>query len=185
MSIMQMGLFSVAFSFVQLKSRGVLRRLQATPILPASFIFAQVFTRLSVSILQTLVLVGLAVVAFDVHLEGNLGVMLLLALLGGGVFVSMGFAVSGWARTEDVAAPVANAIALPMMFLSGVFFPRDAMPGPLRAVADFLPLSYLADALRNVAVDGASLWSQWGNVLGLTVWLAVTFFIAVRLFRWE
>ena len=185
MSIMQMGLFSVAFSFVQLKSRGVLRRLQATPILPASFIFAQVFTRLSVSILQTLVLVGLAVVAFDVHLEGNLGIMLLLALLGGGVFVSMGFAVSGWARTEDVAAPVANAIALPMMFLSGVFFPRDAMPEPLRAAADFLPLSYLTDALRNVAVDGASLWSQWENVLGLTVWLAVTFFIAVRLFRWE
>ncbi len=185
MSIMQMGLFSVAFSFVQLKSRGVLRRLQATPILPASFIFAQVFTRLSVSILQTLVLVGLAVLAFDVHLEGNLGFMLLLALLGGGVFVSMGFAVSGWARTEDVAAPVANAIALPMMFLSGVFFPRDAMPGPLRAVADFLPLSYLADAMRNVAVDGASLSSQWGNVLGLAAWLAVTFFIAVRLFRWE
>jgi ABC-2 type transport system permease protein len=185
MSIMQMGLFSVAFSFVQLKSRGVLRRLQATPIQPASFIFAQVFTRLTVSILQTLVLVGLAVLAFDAHLEGNLGVMLLLALLGGGVFVSMGFAVSGWARTEDVAAPVANAIALPMMFLSGVFFPRDAMPEPLRAVADFLPLSYLTDALRNVAVDGASLWSQWGNILGLTAWLAVTFFIAVRLFRWE
>ena len=185
MSIMQMGLFSVAFSFVQLKSRGILRRLQATPVHPASFIFAQVFTRLTVSILQTLVLVGLAVLAFDVHLEGNLGSMLLLALLGGGVFVSMGFAVSGFARTEDVAAPVANAIALPMMFLSGVFFPRDAMPEPLRAVADFLPLSYLADALRNVAVDGATLWSQWDNVLGLTVWLALTFFIAVRLFRWE
>ncbi len=46
-------------------------------------------------------------------------------------------------------------------------------------------LSYLADALRNVAVDGVSLWSQWENVLGLVVWLAVTFFIAVRLFRWE
>jgi len=185
MSIMQMGLFSVAFSFVQLKSRGVLRRLQATPVLPASFLFAQVFTRLTVSIVQTLVLVGLAVLAFDVHLEGNLGSMVLLALLGGGVFVSIGFAVSGFARTEDVAAPVANAIALPMMFLSGVFFPRDAMPAPLRAVADFLPLSYLADALRSVAVDGSTLLSQWENVLGLTVWLAVTLFIAVRLFRWE
>ena len=94
-------------------------------------------------------------------------------------------AVTGCLEIGDVAAPVANAIALPMMFLSGVFFPRDAMPGPLRAVADFLPLSYLADALRNVAVDGASLWSQWGNVLGLAAWLAVTFLIAVRLFRWE
>ncbi|MEE8465487.1 MAG: ABC transporter permease, partial [Dehalococcoidia bacterium] len=126
MSIMQMGLFSVAFSFVQLKSRGILRRLLATPVHPASFIFAQVFTRLLVSILQTLILIGLAVLAFDVHLAGNLGAIILLALLGGAVFVSMGFAISGWAGSEDVAAPVANAIALPMMFLSGVFFPRDA-----------------------------------------------------------
>lgn len=123
--------------------------------------------------------------AFDVHLAGNLGAIVLLALLGGAVFVSMGFAVSGWAGSEDVAAPVANAIALPMMFLSGVFFPRDAMPETLRAVADFLPLSYLADALRDVAIDGQTLWSQWDDVLGLTVWLAVTFFVAVRLFRWE
>ena len=185
MSIMQMGLFSVAFSFVQLKSRGILRRLLATPVHPASFIFAQVITRLLVSILQTLILIGLAVLAFDVHLAGNLGAIVLLALLGGGVFVSMGFAVSGWAGSEDVAAPVANAIALPMMFLSGVFFPRDAMPEPLRAIADFLPLSYLADALRNVAIDGQSMWSQWGDILGLSVWLAVTFLVAVRLFRWE
>ena len=185
MSIMQMGLFSVAFSFVQLKSRGILRRLLATPVHPASFIFAQVFTRLTVSILQTLILIGLAVLAFDVHLAGNLGAIILLALLGGAVFVSMGFAVSGWAGSEDVAAPVANAIALPMMFLSGVFFPRDAMPEPLRAAADFLPLSYLADALRNVAIDGQTLWAQWGDILGLAVWLAVTFLVAVRLFRWE
>jgi ABC-2 type transport system permease protein len=185
MSIMQMGLFSVAFSFVQLKSRGILRRLLATPVQPASFLFAQVFTRLTVSVLQTLVLIGLAVVAFDVHLAGNLGSVIVLALLGGAVFVSMGFAVSGWAGSEDVAAPVANAIALPMMFLSGVFFPRDAMPEPLRAVADFLPLSYLADALRSVAIDGQTLWSQWTDVLGLTAWLAVTFLVAVRLFRWE
>ena len=185
MSIMQMGLFSVAFSFVQLKSRGILRRLLATPVRPASFLFAQVSTRLTVSVLQTLVLIGLAVVAFDIHLAGNLGAIVLLALLGGAVFVSMGFAVSGWAGSEDVAAPVANAIALPMMFLSGVFFPRDAMPETLRAVADFLPLSYLADALRDVAIDGQTLWSQWDDVLGLTVWLAVTFFVAVRLFRWE
>ena len=45
--------------------------------------------------------------------------------------------------------------------------------------------SYLADALRNVAVDGATLWSQWENVLGLSAWLAVSFLVAVRSFRWE
>ncbi len=185
MSIMQMGLFSVAFSFVQLKNRGILRRLLATPVHPASFLFAQVFTRLTVSILQTLVLIGVAVALFSVDIAGNMASVLLLALLGGGVFVSLGFAVSGWAKSEDVAAPIANMIALPMMFLSGVFFPRSVMPSALEKVTDFLPLSYLIDALRNVAIDGEVLWTQGWNILGLAVWMAISFLVAVRLFRWE
>ncbi len=185
MSIMQMGLFSVAFTFVQLKNRGILRRLLATPVHPASFLFGQVVTRLSVSILQTLVLIGIAVFIFDVKIAGNMASILLLALIGGGVFVSLGFAVSGWAKNEEVAAPIANVIALPMMFLSGVFFPRSAMPDVLEAITDFLPLTYLIDALRNVAIDGEALWSQGWSVLGLGVWLIITFVVAVRLFKWE
>ena len=185
MSIMQMGLFSVAFTFVQMKNRGILRRLLATPIQPASFLFGQVVTRLIVSILQTLILIGVAVAFFNVDLAGNLASVIVLALLGGGVFVSLGFAISGWASNEEVAAPIANVIALPMMFLSGVFFPRSAMPGALESVTDFLPLTYLINALRNVAIDGEVLWSQGWNVLGLAVWLVITFVVAVRLFRWE
>lgn len=185
MSIMQMSLFSVAFTFVQMKNRGILRRLLATPARPASFLVAQVVTRLMVSLLQTLVLLGIAVIFFDVNIAGSLGAILVLALIGGTVFISLGFAISGWAKSEEVAAPLANIVALPMMFLSGVFFPRDALPGGLSAFADFLPLSFLADALRAVTVDGEVLWSQWGEVAGLAVWMTISFFIAVRLFRWE
>ena len=185
MSIMQMGLFSVAFSFLQLKTRGVLRRLLATPVSPISFLFGQVFTRLTVSVFQTLVLIGVAVIFFQVEIAGNLAAILFLALLGGGVFVSMGFAISGWARSEDVAAPIANVVALPMMFLSGVFFPRSAMPETLESVTDFLPLTFLAEALRNIAIDGEVIWSQWGNILGLAAWLGISFLVAVRLFKWE
>ena len=139
MSIMQMGLFSVAFTFVQMKNRGILRRLLATPIQPASFLFGQVFTRLTVSILQTLVLIGVAVALFNVELAGNLASVIVLALLGGGVFVSLGFAVSGWARSEEVAAPIANVIALPMMFLSGSSFRATPCPGCWNRSPTFCP----------------------------------------------
>ena len=185
LSIMQMGLFSVAFAFVQLKKQGILRRLLATPIQPASFLFAQVFTRLVVSIFQTLVIIGVAVLFFDVHLIGSIFAILALALIGGALFISMGFAISGWAKSEEVAAPVANIIALPMMFLSGVFFPWDAMPQILQTITDYLPQTYLAEAMRSVAIDGATLWSQWLNLIGLGVWLALSFLVAVWLFRWE
>lgn len=185
MSIMQMGLFSVAFSFVRLKNRGILRRLLATPVRPSSFLFAQVFTRLTVSIIQTLILIGVAALIFNVQIAGNLAAVLLLALLGGAVFVSLGFAISGWANSEDVAAPLANVIALPMMFLSGVFFPRTTMPEALQVITGYLPLTYLADSMRDITIDGQVLWAQWPEVVGLAVWLAITFTIAVRLFRWE
>ncbi len=185
MSIMQMGLFSVAFAFVQLKRQGILRRLLATPVRPASFLFAQVVTRLAVSILQTAVLITVAVVFFDVHVAGSLLAIFLLALIGGAVFISLGFAISGWASTEEVAAPLANVIALPMIFLSGVFFPRQAMPEVLQTVTDYLPLTYLANSLRSVAIDGATLWSQWVGIAGLAAWLVVTYVLAIKLFRWE
>ena len=185
MSIMQMGLFSVAFAFVQLKRQGILRRLLATPMRPASFIFAYVVTRLTVSILQTGVLVGVAVLFFDVQIAGNVFSLFLLALIGGAVFIGLGFAVSGWARSEETAAPIANVIALPMIFLSGVFFPREAMPDILETVTEYLPLTYLADSLRSVSVDGAALSSQWVGLAGLAVWLVVTYVLAVKLFRWE
>ena len=120
---------------------------------------------MSVSILQTLVLIAIAVFIFDVKIAGNMASILLLALIGGGVFVSLGFAISGWAKSEEVAAPIANVVALPMMFLSGVFFPRSAMPDVLITITDFLPLTYLIDALRNVAIDGEALWHVDGNHL--------------------
>ncbi|MFQ5934420.1 MAG: ABC transporter permease [Dehalococcoidia bacterium] len=185
MAIMQMGIFSVTFTLIQYRNQGVLRRLQAAPIRPHNFLVGQVITRLTISILQTLVLLGVAIVIFDVTIVGNLGVVLLLALLGGALFISIGFAVSGFAKTEEVGAPVANLIAMPMMFLSGVFFPTDSLPDVVAKVAQYFPLTYLAEGLREVSVHGAGITEIPWQFLGLGVWIAIAFFLASRLFRWE
>jgi ABC-2 type transport system permease protein len=108
-----------------------------------------------------------------------------LAVFGGILFVTMGLAISGVARTEEVAAPVTNLISMPMMFLSGVFFPLDALPGVVTIVTQFLPLTFLADAIRAVVTDGAGISDIWSELAGLAVWTAVVFAAATRLFRWE
>lgn len=185
MSIMQLGLFSVAFSFVTMKREGVLRRLLATPLNPATLLIAQVITRLLVVLIQTLILAAVAVFLFGAEFAGNFFAVLLAAALGGAVFLALGFAVSGWARSEQQAAPLANIVSLPMMFLSGVFFSRDVLPDALRIVTDYLPLTYLVEAIRGMTVQGDSIIAQWPNFLGLAVWLVVAFIIANRTFRWE
>ena len=185
MAIMQLGLFSVSFSFVTMKREGVLRRLLATPLNPATLLFSQVVTRLLVVMVQTLILAGVAVFLFGAEFAGNFFAVLLAAGLGGAVFLALGFAVSGWARTEQQAAPLANIVSLPMMFLSGVFFSRDVLPNVLQVVTDYLPLTFLVEAIRGMTVQGDSVIAQWPNFLGMAVWFVIAFVIANRTFRWE
>lgn len=188
MAIMQGGLFGVVFTIVAYKSRGILRRLKAAPIKPSHVLTGQIVTRLTVSLLQTYVLLAVGVLLLRVTIGENFLAWInlsIFAALGGALFIAMGLAISGWAKSEDTAAPVANVIALPMMFLSGVFFPTTAMPDWVQTVSQFLPLTYLADGMRAVALDGASLGSQWPELTGLVAWTAGTFLLATRIFKWE
>jgi ABC-2 type transport system permease protein len=185
MTIMQMGIFGVAFGFVTLKKRGILRRLWVTPINPADFIIAQVATRVFALVVQLAIMVAVGIIFLHIHFIGSYVTLLLIALLGSVVFLAMGFAIAGIARSEDQVPPMANIISLPMLLLSGVFFSRAGLPGAVRAFTDFLPLTYLVEALRGVAVDGASL-TQVGPALGgLAVWAVLSVGIAVKMFRWE
>jgi ABC-type multidrug transport system permease subunit len=62
---------------------------------------------------------------------------------------------------------------------------RDTFPPLLNFITGFLPLTYLADALRHVANDNASLWAVRGDLLGLVVWGIIAGLIAVKVFSWE
>ncbi len=185
LSIMQTGLFSVVFVFVQLKQRGVLRRLAATPMRVSDFFISQVTTRLMTAILQLLVLLAVGVLFFHFHFTGNVGYLLLVGILGSAIFIAMGLAISGYAKNEETAAPLANLVSLPLMFLSGIFFPRSVMPGWLQSITKYSPLTYVSDALRSISVDGATLWAVRWDLVGIAVWLAASAFVATRLFRWE
>ena len=185
MSIMQAGIFGVAFGFVSLKKRGILRRLWVTPIRPNDFIIAQVAMRLVVVILQLSIMVGVGVLFLNLHFIGNLALIYLVGILGAVVFLGFGFALAGISKSEDQVAPLANIITLPMLALSGVFFSRTNLPGFVRAVTGVFPLTYLADGLRSVAIDGASFMQVMPQVLGLTLWGVAACVVAVRLFRWE
>ena len=184
MTVMQLGLFGVAFGFVHLKRTGALRRLFATPTSPAYFLGAQVASRLIICVVQVAILLGIGI-WFGLQMFGDYATLAVIVLLAAIIFLAVGFAIAGWAKNEDQAAPVANLISLPMMFLSGVFFPRDAMPDFLAAITQFMPLTYVNEALRAIVNDGAGLLSLGPQLLGMGVWVVITFVLAVLMFRWE
>lgn len=184
MTVMQLGLFGVAFTFVQLKRTGALRRLFATPTSPAYFLSAQVASRLVLGYVQVALLIGVGI-WFGLQMFGSWFVLALIVGLGLLIFLAMGYAIAGWAKNEDQAAPVANLVSLPMLFLSGVFFPRDAMPELLRGVTQYMPLTYVNEALRGVMNDGAALADLGEPLVGMGVWALASFVVAVWLFKWE
>jgi ABC-2 type transport system permease protein len=184
-NIMQLAIFSVAFALVADKQRGVLRRIMATPVRVTNLLTAHVLTRLVIAAGQVAVLLLVALVLFDVTIVGGLAPLVVVALLGTILFLTIGFALAGWARTENQVPAIAQLITLPQFFFSGVFFSKNAAPELIRPVTNILPLTLLNDALREISVQGATLWDVRPQILGLLIWTALGFLVAVRLFRFE
>jgi ABC-2 type transport system permease protein len=122
---------------------------------------------------------------FKLQVAGSMPLVYFLALLGGVVFLTMGFAVSGFATTQNTVMAVANLIMMPQMFLSGVFFPREALPELMQKITAFFPLTYLSDGMRQVMINGATLYQVRWDLVGLLVWALVVFIAASKFFRWE
>jgi ABC-2 type transport system permease protein len=179
------GMVGLSAAFVAMRERGVLKRIKLAPFPLISFITARVATQLLVMLCHAAILLGLAKLIFNLDIVGNLVEVAVVIFLGSLAFLAIGFFVAGVSRQQEGATVLAQLISFPMLFLSGVFFPLDRSPVWLQDVAKALPLTYLADGLRQVVVYGASLASLWGDLLALVLTTAVGIALAVRLFRWE
>ena len=185
MSLMQLGLFATAPALVQLREQQVLRRIGATPLPRLTLLAAQVAHRLTIGAVQTGLIVAIGVLAFQVDIVGNVGLLLGFVMLGALMFVALGYLISGLARTQDSVNGITQLLNFPMMFLSGVFFPVDFVPAWLRPVVAVMPLTYLADALRQIMVGATPAYNIWVDLAVLAGWLVVCGVLAVRFFKWE
>src|SRR5690606_7228210 len=97
----------------------------------------------------------------------------------------IGLAVGGWAKNENQAAPLAQLITFPMMFLSGVFFPVFLMPEWLQSITRFIPLTPIVDSIRLIVTEGQSIFELGPQLAIIGAWIVVVYVIAFRVFRWE
>jgi len=111
--------------------------------------------------------------------------MLILSAMGLIIFMGFGFIISGIAKNESTVPPLSNIITLPQFLLSGTFFSTAAFPVWLQSVSKILPLTYLNNAMRKVAFEGASLMDVTHELLILGIWFVIVYVAAVKAFRWE
>jgi ABC-2 type transport system permease protein len=185
LSLMQTGVFSIGFQLVFDKEKGILRRLRATPMRLSSYSAAMIAVQLIIALLQTAIILLVGMLIFGVDINGSLWNVAVLSIIGGGCFVSLGFALASLSKDVNAANALLQVVQMPMMFLSGIFFPMDNAPGWIQPVVKAMPLTYLANGMRDVVIDAHSLWFiRWdiAILLGFTV---VFMAVAIKLFRWE
>lgn len=184
MSLMQLGLFAVAPLVVDRENR-VLKRLGATPLKRSTMIASTVVFNLIVAMMQAAIIIILARVVFHVPMMGNWFYLIGFIVLGTLTFLSMGYMLSSFAKNQQTLMPLIMAVQFPMMFLSGIFFPLEMIPGFMRPIMDAMPLTYLGDSLRQIMVESSALHSHIINLAVLGGWFVVCLVLAVRFFKWE
>jgi ABC-2 type transport system permease protein len=184
MALMQLGIFA-AIPLVQQREKGILKRIGATPLARWKLVGSNVLLRLMVAVVDAILILGIGFVFFNVQIVGSLVLSAGVVLLGAASFLAIGFMLASFLKTEEQATGVVQIVQLPMMFLSGIFFSFDFLPGFLQTIARFLPLTYLGDAMRQVMVNGTQVAPLGVDLAVLTGWLVVCLAIAARSFRWE
>jgi ABC-2 type transport system permease protein len=182
MASVQFSVFWTSGSYARMGETKVLRRLEATPIPQSAFLAGQVAARLVIVAAQAAVVVGIGML-LGATIVGSPAWLILLTVVAASVFLSVGFAIGAIASNVDSANMLSGMAVMPLIFLSGAWFPIDSLPGWLESVVARLPLAPLMEAMRTVVIGGGSLADIGTQILQVAVWIPVTFGIAVIALR--
>lgn len=184
MGLMNFTMVGIAGSVARYRELRILRRITVTPLSPTAFIVAVVLARLVLAVAQVLLMLGVGV-ALGADLRGSPLVLVALATLGNLTFLSLGFAVAGRTASVDAANNLAGLATAPLMFLSGMFFPIESLPSAVQRVAELLPITPLIEAMRAVALDGATLDGLGSELAVLALWVPISLLVARLSFRFS
>nr|HQU74860.1 ABC transporter permease [Calditrichia bacterium] len=131
-SLMSTCLFSIGVVVVSYREKGKLRRLAVTPLPKIIFIGGQILNRYLVVLLQAILLIGIAVLIFEVRVVGSFFNLFVTISTGMFAFIALGYAVASVSKTPETASGIANVLFLPMTFFSGVYFSTEGLPAFLK-----------------------------------------------------
>ncbi len=184
-SILGVGIFGPMNVFPELKKMGILRRLHTTPLRVWQFFLSNMLGQAVTGLLSLGVMLLIAVLVYHIKIVGNLAELSLFLILGIILILGIGLALGGWAKNERQVAPLGNIIVFPMMFLTGVFFPRFLMPQWLQTITNYVPLTPVIDGSRLILTEGKSILDLGPQLAVMGIWMVIIYAIAFRVFRWE
>jgi ABC-2 type transport system permease protein len=168
------------------RERGQLKRVRATPVPAGVVIGGRALTSFAIAILAVILLCAVGVVFYGVDLPGHTLPAFIVSVFVGVLSLSaVGFAFSAFVPSENAAPAMANFVALPIYFISGIFVPADSTPAWMDKIASIFPVKPLFDALLasfNPATTGSGF--EWGKLAVVAAWGVGSLIVAMRAFRW-
>jgi ABC-2 type transport system permease protein len=180
LSVMATAMVSLGIATGFERRYGVLKRLGSTPLSRGGLLLAKTTTVLVLEVIQ-FVLVLVVGVALGWNLRAGVFPALVLLLLGTIAFAGIGMLMAGTLRAEANLA-ASNALFLVLLFLGGMAYPLDKLPGAIEAVAKLLPAAALSETVRAVLTTQPF---PTGELVVLVVWAVAAPLLAARFFRWE
>jgi ABC-2 type transport system permease protein len=185
LSIMSTTFTALAFNMTQLRETGVLKRVRGTPLPSGSYLGAIFGNAVTNAAVQIAIITVAGKLLFGVGWPKDWIALLVFTAAGVTCFAALGVAYSHAIPNFESAPAYVNAVFLPLIFISCVFYDSANAPAFLREIAQILPLTHLIDGLSGAMVNGSGLADHGGALAVLAVWAAFGIAFAIRGFSWE
>ncbi|HEX6891160.1 MAG TPA: ABC transporter permease [Chryseolinea sp.] len=184
LGIMNSCIWGIGWTLVENRMKKLLRRMVATPLKKTVFFTSHMITRIVLGTLETILLIVFSYFYFGTRITGSIPAFIAVFLAG--IFAFGGIAILMASRTSkaEVASGLVNAITLPMMILSGIFFNYHNFPDWAIPIIQALPLTLVADSIRSIFIEGAGLFEVLRPVIILCAIGLVAFTAGLRAFKW-
>ena len=183
MTIMMSCMMGMGSTIAGERETGELARLFMTPTSVSTVIGGKIAAKLLIELVRALILIFMAVLLFNVSIKGGILQTFIVLVIGALCFVGFGIMLSARTSTQEDYAQISLPFSMPMMFVSGVFYPIETMPWILQKLAYVFPLTYLNDAMRGIMLKGQTLADVWLDLAVLLGFTVLFFIIGVKRFN--
>ena len=183
MTIMMSCMMGMGKTIAGERETGELARLFMTPTSVSTVIGGKIAAKLLIELLRALILIFMAVFLFNVSIKGGFLQTFIVLVIGALCFVGFGIMLSSRTSTQEDYVQLSLPFSMPMMFVSGVFYPIETMPWILQKLAYIFPLTYLNNAMRGIMIKGQTLADVWLDLVILLGFTLLFFIIGVKKFN--
>jgi ABC-2 type transport system permease protein len=185
MGVMMSSMWGISYGIIEKRSKKLLRRLVATPMKKSHFLIALIAVRMAMNFVEALALIFFALVAFNITIQGSISALVLTFIAGNIAFAGIAVFVSSHTSNTEVGNGLINAVVMPMMILSGIFFSYQNFPDWGVKIIRTLPLTMMTDGVRSIFNEGAG-YGEVGIPILILTSIGILFFTAgLRIFKWH